>query len=62
MKDQISEQWLYISASERVMKLILSTHVLLVFINTICKYSQARMILHNVGEVYIPDHGIISEL
>ena len=46
---------MYISDLEHVMKLLLTRYVLLAFMNAIGKYCYAWVILHNVGEVYIPD-------
>ena len=58
VKFKFLEHGLHFSALEYVKKFILSVHVLLEFINTICyKYCYTRVILHNVGEVYIPGHG-----
>ena len=48
---------LYISALEYVMKVILCSCVLQALKNRICKHCYARMILHNLGEVYIPEPG-----
>ena len=45
-----------ISDSEHVIKVLLSSYVLLTFPNTIVKY--ARVILHNVEEVYIFKHAL----
>ena len=39
------------------MKLIFSSYVFPLFINTIYKYCHAGMILYNIGKVYIPGHG-----
>ena len=49
---------LYISALGHPMKLKFSSCVHLASVNQIFQYHNARMILYDVGEVYIFEHGL----
>ena len=53
---KFSEHGLFMSALQHFMKMILGSYILLVFINRICKQCYDRVVLQNVGQLYIPEH------